>query len=374
VNDQAALLEVADLHTSFRSDRGTVRAVRGVDLSLPRGRTIGVVGESGSGKSVLSRSIMGLVPGNATRTGSVRFDGTEILNAPPKTMRSYWGDQMSMVFQDPITALNPVLRVEHQITESLHEHLDLSKQQGKETALALLTSVGIPEPARRLRMYPHEMSGGMRQRIMIAIALACGPRMLFADEPTTALDVTVQAQILDLLQDLQRDRQMAMILVTHDLGVVAGRAHDIAVMYAGQVVEHASASSLFAAVRHPYTEALLESIPKLEMAKHTRLEAIGGRPPDLVNLPGGCKFAARCRYAQERCSTEEPELVADPHDPTHLVRCHFPVGTSSEVPRHEALVDQALDVPEAVSAELPQPTVENHEDPGAGSASDEGAN
>ncbi|MEZ5205366.1 MAG: ABC transporter ATP-binding protein, partial [Acidimicrobiales bacterium] len=326
----APMLEVADLHTSFRSDRGTVRAVRGIDLQLQRGRTLGVVGESGSGKSVLSRSIMGLMPSNATRTGSVRFEGAEILNASSKEMRGYWGDQMAMVFQDPMTALNPVLRVEQQITESLHEHLDLSKEQAHETALTLLTSVGIPEPARRLRMYPHEMSGGMRQRIMIAIALACGPKLLFADEPTTALDVTVQAQILDLLQELQTDRQMAMILVTHDLGVVAGRAHDIAVMYAGQIVEHASASTLFSNVRHPYTEALLESIPKLEMAKHTRLEAIGGRPPDLVNLPTGCKFAPRCRYAQDRCLTEEPDLVPDPQDPTHLVRCHFPVGTAAQ--------------------------------------------
>ena len=271
----APLLQVTDLHTTFSSDRGDVRAVRGIDLTLQRGRTLGVVGESGSGKSVLSRSIMGLMPSNATRTGSIRFEGTEIIDASAKEMRSFWGDQMAMVFQDPMTALNPVLRVENQITESLHEHLDITKQQAKETALALLTSVGIPEPARRLRMYPHEMSGGMRQRIMIAIALACGPKLLFADEPTTALDVTVQAQILDLLQSLQRDRQMAMILVTHDLGVVAGRAHDIAVMYAGQIVEQASASSLFTSMRHPYTEALLESIPKLDMPKHTRLEAIG---------------------------------------------------------------------------------------------------
>jgi peptide/nickel transport system ATP-binding protein len=316
-----------------------------VSFTLERGRTLGVVGESGSGKSVLSRSIMGLMPSNATRTGSVRFEGTEILNAPSKTMRSYWGDQMSMVFQDPMTALNPVLRVEQQITESLHEHLDLTKQQGKETALALLTSVGIPEPARRLRMYPHEMSGGMRQRIMIAIALACGPKMLFADEPTTALDVTVQAQILDLLQSLQRDRQMAMILVTHDLGVVAGRAHDIAVMYAGRIVEQASASALFANVRHPYTEALLQSIPKLEMAKHTRLDAIGGRPPDLVNLPTGCAFAPRCRYAQDRCLTEDPALLPDATDATHLVACHFPVGTAVEAPRHAAAVDAVPEAP-----------------------------
>ena len=341
---EAPLLKVDDLHTSFTSDRGTVRAVRGISFTLERGRTLGVVGESGSGKSVLSRSIMGLMPGNATRTGSVEFEGSEILNADASTMRSYWGDQMAMIFQDPMTALNPVLRIENQITESLHEHLDLTKQQAHETALALLTSVGIPQPDRRLRMYPHEMSGGMRQRIMIAIALACGPKMLFADEPTTALDVTVQAQILDLLQDLQRDRQMAMILVTHDLGVVAGRAHDIAVMYAGEIVEQSSAQELFANVRHPYTEALLQSIPKLEMAKHTKLDAIGGRPPDLVHLPDGCKFAPRCKYAQDRCLTEEPELVPDPLDANHLVRCHFPVGEST-VEIHVPAVDTQLDTP-----------------------------
>jgi oligopeptide/dipeptide ABC transporter ATP-binding protein len=249
---------------------------------------------------------------------------------------------MAMVFQDPMTALNPVLRVEQQITESLNEHLDLSKAQAHDTALQLLDSVGIPEPARRLRMYPHEMSGGMRQRIMIAIALACGPKLLFADEPTTALDVTVQAQILDLLQSMQRDRQMAMILVTHDLGVVAGRAHDIAVMYAGQVVESASAPALFARVRHPYTEALLHSIPKLEMAKHTRLDAIGGRPPDLVNLPHGCKFAPRCPYAQDKCRAEEPQLLPDPEDPSHLVRCFFPVSTTAT---DAATVAAAVDTP-----------------------------
>jgi len=334
------LLEVDDLHTTFASPRGRVRAVRGITFDLRRGRTLGVVGESGSGKSVLARSIMGLMPTNATRTGSVRFAGNEILNASPKAMRGYWGDQMAMVFQDPMTALNPVLRVEQQITESLHEHIDMSKSQASDTALALLESVGIPEPKRRLRMYPHEMSGGMRQRIMIAIALACGPKMLFADEPTTALDVTVQAQILDLLQGMQRDRQMAMMLVTHDLGVVAGRAHDIAVMYAGRIVEQAPAAELFAHVRHPYTEALLRSIPKLEMAKHTKLDAIGGRPPDLVHLPEGCKFAPRCPYAQEKCRVDDPPLTPDPDDPTHLYACHFPVSG----------VGVAVDAPQAVEA------------------------
>lgn len=320
------LLEVEDLRTEFSSPRGTVRAVRGVSFDLRRGRTLGIVGESGSGKSVLSRSIMGLVPSNATRHGSVRFAGQEILNAKPKVMRSYWGDQMSMVFQDPMTALNPVLRVEQQIAESLNEHLDLGKKETHETALKLLEQVGIPEPERRLRQYPHELSGGMRQRIMIAIALACGPKLLFADEPTTALDVTVQAQILDLLQEMQQDRQMAMILVTHDLGVVAGRAHDIAVMYAGRVVEKAPAKELFAHMRHPYTEALMRSIPKLDMDSHTRLDAIEGRPPDLVKPPKGCSFAPRCPYAQERCEEEDPML--EPAGPDHEVACHFPLAGS----------------------------------------------
>jgi len=320
------VLEVRDLVTQFSSERGTVNAVRGVSFDLYRGRTLGVVGESGSGKSVLSRSVMGLMPGNATRTGSVRFEGSEVLNASPKVMRSYWGQKMSMVFQDPMTALNPVLRIERQITESLHEHIDMSKAQAKDTALALLTSVGIPEPARRMRQYPHEMSGGMRQRIMIAIALACGPRMLFADEPTTALDVTVQAQILDLLQSMQRDRAMSMILVTHDLGVVAGRADDIAVMYAGRIVEKAPAERLFAGMRHPYTQALMRSIPKLEMPSHTRLDAIAGRPPDLVNLPEGCSFAPRCPNAQEKCLVDDPALTADDDHADHVFACHFPVN------------------------------------------------
>lgn len=323
------ILQVNDLRTSFSSDRGTVQAVRGVSLDLKRGRTLGIVGESGSGKSVLSRSIMGLMPSNAKRTGSVVYGGIEMVGADAKVTRKLWGDQMSMIFQDPMTALNPVLRVGQQITESLHQHLSLSKSDANDTALELLKSVGIPQPDQRLRQYPHQLSGGMRQRIMIAVALACGPKLLFADEPTTALDVTVQAQILDLLQAMQEDRQMAMILVTHDLGVVAGRAHDIAVMYAGQIVEKAPASELFGEVRHPYTEALMRSIPKLEMSSHTRLEAIGGRPPDLANLPVGCKFAPRCPYVQDRCLEEEPALVTDDDKPDHSYACHFPVAVAA---------------------------------------------
>jgi peptide/nickel transport system ATP-binding protein len=322
------LLEVDEAQTFFKTERGLVRAVDGVSLTLERGKTIGIVGESGSGKSVLSRSIMGLLPANVVRHGSIKFEGREIGNADTETMREYWGTQMSMVFQDPMTSLNPVMRVGNQITESLRYHLDVTKDYANETALALLQSVGIPEAERRLREYPHQLSGGMRQRVMIAIALACGPRLLFADEPTTALDVTVQAQILDLLQAQQRERFMAMVLVTHDLGVVAGRADNTAVMYAGQIVEYAATRSLFSETRHPYTEALLKSIPKLSQPSHTRLDAISGRPPDLVSPPVGCKFAARCAYAQPRCIAEEPAL-SDATSPGHSFRCFYPVGTEA---------------------------------------------
>jgi peptide/nickel transport system ATP-binding protein len=321
------LLDVNDVKTSFKTPRGLVRAVDGVSLTLERGKTLGVVGESGSGKSVLSRSIMGLLPNNVVRNGSIKFEGREIGSANSETMRRYWGTQMSMVFQDPMTSLNPVMRVGKQITESLRYHLDVTKDYAEETALALLQSVGIPE-AERLREYPHQLSGGMRQRVMIAIALACGPRLLFADEPTTALDVTVQAQILDLLQAQQRERFMAMVLVTHDLGVVAGRADNTAVMYAGQIVEYAPTRALFAETRHPYTEALLKSIPKLSQPSHTRLDAITGRPPDLVSPPVGCRFAARCAYAQTRCIAEEP-VLSDATSPGHSFRCFYPVGTEA---------------------------------------------
>ncbi|HUF84685.1 MAG TPA: ABC transporter ATP-binding protein, partial [Acidimicrobiia bacterium] len=233
---------------------------------------------------------------------------------------------MGMVFQDPMTSLNPVIRVGKQITESLLYHLDISKDYANELALALVASVGIPEPKRRLREYPHQLSGGMRQRVMIAIALACGPKLLFADEPTTALDVTVQAQILDLLQAQQSERFMAMILVTHDLGVVAGRADEIAVMYAGKVVEKGPARVLFTDMKMPYTEALLQSIPKIADKSHTRLRVIGGRPPALINPPAGCRFAPRCPYVQDKCVEEEPPLLPA-STPGHEFRCWFPVGT-----------------------------------------------
>jgi peptide/nickel transport system ATP-binding protein len=325
IESNEPLLVVEDLRTQFHTERGLVRAVDGVSFTLERGRTLGVVGESGSGKTVLSRSIMGLLPKNGVqRSGSVRFEGIELLDADSKMMADYWGDQMAMVFQDPMTSLNPVMRIGNQITEGLRQHLDITKDHARETALTLLSSVGIPEPERRLKQYPHEMSGGMRQRVMIAIAIACGPKLLFADEPTTALDVTVQAQILDLLQAQQRERYMAMILVTHDLGVVAGRADEIAVMYAGRIVEKAPTKVLFSEMRHPYTEALLASIPKIADPSHTRLQTIGGRPPNLISPPEGCKFSPRCAYAQAKCHTEDPPL-SDPDEHGHQFRCWFPV-------------------------------------------------
>ena len=323
----APLLEVDDLKTHFLTERGAVRAVDGVSFTLERGRTLGIVGESGSGKTVLSRSLMGLVPTkNVARYGRVRYEGAEISTYGPNEMRSLWGTELSMIFQDPMTSLNPVMTVGNQITEALRHHLDMEKPEARETAVSLLSSVGIPEPAQRIKEYPHQLSGGMRQRVMIAIALACGPRLLFADEPTTALDVTVQAQILDLLQDQQVERHMALILVTHDLGVVAARADEIAVMYAGKIVEKAPTSILFTNMKMPYTEALLKSIPKLENQSHTRLEVITGRPPDLIDPPVGCNFAPRCPYVQPKCETEEPPLqTADAAG--HEYACWFPVGT-----------------------------------------------
>jgi peptide/nickel transport system ATP-binding protein len=323
------LLVVDDFHTHFDTPGGLVKAVDGVTFSLERGKTLGIVGESGSGKTVLSRSIMGLLTArNVIRTGSARYHGQELVGANNSALRALWGTEMAMVFQDPMTSLNPVMKIGKQLTEGLRYHHDIPKDEANDQALQLLDSVGIPDARRRLQQYPHELSGGMRQRVTIAIALACGPKMLFADEPTTALDVTVQAQILNLLNDQQRERHMAMVLVTHDLGVVAGRTDAIAVMYAGQIVEMAPTRTLFSEVRMPYTEALLKSIPKLEQASHTRLQIIGGRPPDLISPPPGCRFAPRCPYAQPKCHAEQPPLV-EAETPGHQYRCWFPVGTDA---------------------------------------------
>jgi len=320
------LLEVTDLKTHFELPAGMVKAVDGVSFVLPRGKTLGIVGESGSGKTVLSRTIMNLNLGNNVHTsGSARFEGRELIGLSSKKLSGIWGLEIAMVFQDPMTSLNPVVKVGRQVTEHIRKHLGVSKSEARETAIQLLRSVRIPEPEARFASYPHELSGGMRQRVSIAIALACGPKLLFADEPTTALDVTVQHQILNLLAQQRRERNMAMVLVTHDLGVVAGRTDEIAVMYAGRIVEKAPTKVLFSDVRHPYTEALLRSIPKTSQRNHTRLAAIAGRPPDLINPPSGCKFSPRCPYAQPKCFAEEPpesEVFED-----HLFSCWYPVGS-----------------------------------------------
>ena len=335
------LLEVDDLVTHFRTERGNVRAVDGVSFEVAQGETLGIVGESGSGKTVLSRSIMGLLPPkNVVRKGQVFFEGRDLTALSQEEMRSVWGAEIGMVFQDPMTSLNPVMKIGTQVTEGLRKHLKMDKARAAETAVALLKSVAIPEPERRLKQYPFELSGGMRQRVSIAIAIACGPKLLMADEPTTALDVTVQAQILNVLQDKQRERNMAMILVTHDLGVVAGRTDQIAVMYAGKIVEKAPTKTLFTEMRMPYTEALIKSIPKLEQQSHTRLLAITGRPPDLVNPPAGCNFAPRCPYAQDQCREEEPPLLSDSTvSAGHEFACWFPVGS----PEGKAALQRNLD-------------------------------
>jgi peptide/nickel transport system ATP-binding protein len=338
LENESPLLVVEDLRTHFEIDAGTVKAVDGVSFSLTRGKTLGVVGESGSGKTVLSRSIMRLNTGhNVVTSGSVRFDGQELIGRSPKEMRDLWGSELAMVFQDPMTSLNPVVRTGRQITEHLRYHLKVAKPEAKELAIELLRSVRIPEPEARFASYPHELSGGMRQRVCIAIALACGPRMLFADEPTTALDVTVQHQILNLLSLQQRERFMTMILVTHDLGVVAGRTDEIAVMYAGKIVEKAPTKTLFASMCHPYTEALLRSIPKVTNPKHTKLNAIAGRPPSLIDPPAGCSFAPRCPYAQQQCFDEAPPLEAAA-SPGHAFACWLPVGS----PEGRAAYEQNL--------------------------------
>jgi peptide/nickel transport system ATP-binding protein len=322
------LLELEDVRTHFQTPRGLVHAVDGVSLKLERGKALGIVGESGSGKTILSRSIMGLLPPRGTvREGSIRFEGREIGGLSRRAMRDVWGKEMAMIFQDPMTSLNPLMKIGAQIAEPLRIHLDMPKALAWSTAERLMQDVRIPAPGRRLQQYPHEMSGGMRQRIMIAIAMACGPTLLLADEPTTALDVTVQAQILDLLGEQRRDRNMSLLLVTHDLGVVAGHTDDIGVMYGGKLVEMAPTPELFANMKMPYTEALLNSIPKLADKSHTRLNVISGRPPDLVHPPVGCRFSPRCPYAQERCRDEEPPLIPTVEDPRHTYACWYPVGS-----------------------------------------------
>jgi peptide/nickel transport system ATP-binding protein len=321
------LLEAVDVATWLPTPQGMLRAVDGVSLTLERARALGVVGESGSGKSLLARSLMNLLPAQAVKaSGRVMFGGRDVRTLRPREARAVWGKDVAMVFQDPMTSLNPTMRVGQQVTETLREHLALDRAQRRAKAVELLGQVGIPEPERRLSAYPHELSGGMRQRIGIASALACGPALLIADEPTTALDVTIQRQILDLLSELQRTRGMALLLITHDLAVVAGRTDAVAVMYAGQIVEAAPTRTLFRASRHPYTRALLGSVPRVDQPSHARLAVIPGRPPRVVDPDPGCRFAPRCAFAQARCLQEAPALAAG-EQPGHRFACHFPAGT-----------------------------------------------
>ena len=320
------ILAVDNLTVRLNSSAGLVHAVEKVSFSLAAGRTLGIVGESGSGKSVMARSLMGLLPRRATavRDGTIELSGREIGSLPERELQKLRGPALAMIFQDPMTALNPVLRLSVQLSEPLQQHLGMNRQQARLRAIELLAAVGIPDAANRVDQYPHQLSGGMRQRVVIAIALSCNPQLLIADEPTTALDVTVQKQILDLLSDLQKERQMGMLLISHDLGVVASRADHIAVMYAGRLVEIAPARTLFRSMRHPYTEALFNSIPRISDASHTRLQAIPGRPPQLINPAPGCAFAPRCPYAQQRCRRETPPMISTA-DADHRHACFYPV-------------------------------------------------
>ncbi len=323
-----SLLEVENIIVDLPTPRGMLRAVDGVDLTLEAGKTLGVVGESGSGKTMLSRAILQLLPRKAKLSGAIRFDGQDMTRIPAETLRKLRAKSVAVVFQDPMTSLNPVLTIGTQLTETMREHLGVSQSEAISRGIALLAEVGIPSPEQRMGNYPHQLSGGMRQRVAIAIALSCAPKLLIADEPTTALDVTVQAQILDLLAREQRSRHMAMMLITHDLGVVAGRTDEVAVMYAGRVVERAPTRELFHHMRMPYTAALLAALPKLDAPPHTRLPAIGGRPPDPINPPPGCAFAPRCIYADPGCDNAKPPLSA-PDARSHQFACIKPLPVAA---------------------------------------------
>ena len=327
----STLLSVEDVSVNLPTPRGNLRAVDRVNLTVGAGQTLGVVGESGCGKTMLSRAILQLLPKKAKLSGRVMFDGQDLLQLSAEKLRKLRGRSLAVVFQDPMTSLNPVLTIGTQLIETLQEHLELDDAAATRRSVELLAAVGIPAPEQRLAQYPHQLSGGMRQRVAIAIALSCEPKLLIADEPTTALDVTIQAQILDLLAREQRRRHMAMIIITHDLGVVAGRTDEVAVMYAGRVVERAPTPALFKKMRMPYTEALLAAIPKLDAAPHTVLPAISGRPPDPTRPIKGCSFSPRCRYAVARCHAEKPELT-QAETPAHQFACFHPIEMPATVP------------------------------------------
>jgi oligopeptide/dipeptide ABC transporter ATP-binding protein len=318
------LLEVENLTVRFPQPGREVPAVNGVSFTAWPGRTLAIVGESGSGKTVSCRAVMGLLPPSAVVSGSARFAGTELLGLGENDLRRHRGADLAMVFQDPTRSLNPTMRVGVQVSEAVRSHLPLDRRAARERAIELMGMVRIPLPQRRFADYPHQFSGGMRQRLMIAIALACHPRLLIADEATTSLDVTTQAQIMELLLDLQAELGMALILISHDLGLAASYTDEVIVMYAGGIVEQAGTRQLFSSVRMPYTKALLDAVPRLERPPHSPLPVIGGRPPDSAALPAGCPFAPRCPSAADRCRQEAPPLLEQ--EPGHRWACWFPCG------------------------------------------------
>ncbi|MGW5658051.1 ABC transporter ATP-binding protein [Streptomyces humi] len=317
------ILEVRRLRAHIGTPRGVVRAVDDVSLTIGHGQALGVVGESGSGKSVMAKAIMGMLPRRSGCSGHILFRGRDLLTLPDKERRQIWGTQIALVLQDPGRSLNPVVRVERQLTEGMRRHLGVGRTEARARAVALLKEVGVPDPERRLRSYPHELSGGMRQRVMIATALACEPELLIADEPTTALDMTVQRQILDLLRRIQRDRGTALMLISHDLAVVAGRTDRTAVMYAGRLAEVGATSSVFAAPRHRYTHALLGAAPTIDHPRHAPLRLITGTLPDPVDPPAGCRFGPRCAAARTECGVPGPVMTSVADD--HRVACCVPV-------------------------------------------------
>ncbi len=316
----AQLLEVTNLRTEFKTAAGTIRAVDGVDLSVGKGETLGIVGESGCGKSITSLSIMQLLPKGLGKVaaGEVRFNGENMLDFSERKMRSIRGNEMAMIFQEPMTSLNPVFKIGKQIAESARYHHGVSKHKAKDMAVDMLTKVGIPRPEKVAASYPHELSGGMRQRVMIAMAMVCNPKLLIADEPTTALDVTIQAQILDLMRELQKSEGTSILMITHDLGVVAEMCDRVVIMYAGQVVEETDVKTLFKEPKHPYTQSLLASLPQLN-SDQERLASIPGQVPNPLDMPHGCRFAPRCQFAKEICRAEAPELTEV--EPGHKSRC-----------------------------------------------------
>ncbi len=329
----SAFLEVRDLHVTFPTDDGMVKAVEGLSFKVERGKTMGIVGESGSGKSVTSQAILGLHTGTrANVSGQIWLDGEELVGKSTEEIRPLRGDKMAMIFQDPLSSLHPFYTVGDQIIEAYRVHNKVTKDVAKKRAIEMLDRVGIPNPTKRVDDYPHQFSGGMRQRVMIAMALVCNPQLLIADEPTTALDVTVQAQILDLMRDLQKEFNSAIILITHDLGVVAEIADDVTVMYGGRAVEQGSVRDVFYSPQMPYTWGLLASMPRLDRERKGRLDPIPGNPPSLINLPNGCVFSPRCVYRDRvgaACVTERPDLV--PVSNTHRVRCHIPSEQSQSI-------------------------------------------